>query len=158
MQVWDVLSNFEVVKIVSAARKRSHAARFLAAHAVRAWKSRFPSSRTDDIAVVCLFFKQQQAQPSVGKSMSDISHITPDSLSHLNSSVSQHTYRSISSDADDGFEFRDSLNGKGKFMDNSDDFGEGESLVDTSLNYPRYSNARNKARSDNSKNDANIDE
>ncbi|XP_021731194.1 probable protein phosphatase 2C 65 [Chenopodium quinoa] len=138
--VWDVLTNFEVVKIVSAARKRSHAAKFLATHAVRAWKSRFPSSRTDDIAVVCLFFKP----PPPGKSMSEVSHITPDSLSHLNSSVSQHTYRSISSDAEEGFDFRD--NNKGKFQDIPEDWGEGESLVDTSLNFPRYTNSRHKGR------------
>ncbi|XP_010683599.2 probable protein phosphatase 2C 65 [Beta vulgaris subsp. vulgaris] len=139
--VWDVLTNFEVVKIVSAARKRSHAAKFLATHAVRAWKSRFPSSRTDDIAVVCLFFKP----PPPGKSMSDISHITPDSLSHLNSSVSQHTYRSISSDADEGFDFKDSSNNKGKFQEIPEE-GEGESLVGTSLNFPRYTNSRNRGR------------
>lgn len=136
-----MLTNFEVVKIVSAARKRSHAAKFLAAHAIRAWRSRFPSARADDIAVVCLFFKL----PPTGKTMSDVSHITPDSLSHLNSSVSQHTYRSISSsDVDDGYDFRES---NIRFQDIPEDWGgEGESLVDTSLNYPRYTNSRNKGR------------
>lgn len=138
--VWDVLTNFEVVKIVLAARKRSMAAKFIVAHAVRAWKSRFPSSRTDDIAVICLFFKP----PPPAKSMSDISHITGDSLSHLNSSVSQCTFRSVSSDNDDGFDFKGS--NKSKFQDVSEDWGEGESLVDSSLNYPRYTNARNRAR------------
>ncbi|KAK9723612.1 hypothetical protein RND81_05G012200 [Saponaria officinalis] len=141
--IWDVLTNFEVVKIVSSARKRAVAAKFLAVHAIRAWKSRFPSSRTDDIAVVILFFKP----PPPAKSMSDISHMTADSLSHLNSSISQYTHRSISSsDADDGFDFRDTL--KGKAQDDSlDDWGEGESLVDTTLNFPRYSSARHRARS-----------
>ncbi|KAL9227746.1 hypothetical protein vseg_003397 [Gypsophila vaccaria] len=141
--IWDVLTNFEVVKIVLSARKRSLAAKFLAVHAIRAWKSRFPSSRTDDIAVVILFFKP----PPPAKSMSDMSHITADSLSHLNSSISQYTHRSISSsDADDGFDFRDSI--KVKAQDDSlDDWGEGESLVDTTLNYPRYSSARRRARS-----------
>ncbi|XP_074281382.1 putative protein phosphatase 2C 65 [Silene latifolia] len=141
--IWDVLTNFEVVKIVSSARKRSLAAKFLAVHAVRAWKSRFPSSRTDDIAVVILFFKP----PPPAKSMSDISHITADSLSHLNSSISQYTHRSISSsDADDGFDFRDSMKGKSQDA-SSEDWGEGESLVDTTLNFPRYSGARHRKRS-----------
>ncbi|KAL2926683.1 putative protein phosphatase 2C 65 [Bienertia sinuspersici] len=129
-------------KLTEQDEKRSHAAKFLATHAVRAWKSRFPSSRADDIAVVCLFFKP----PPPAKSMSDISHITHDSLSHLNSSVSQHTYRSLSSDADEGFEFRDSSTSKGKFQDDSEDLDEGESLVDTTLNFPRYTNVRNRAR------------
>ncbi|KAK9734318.1 hypothetical protein RND81_04G131400 [Saponaria officinalis] len=143
--VWDVLTNFEVVKIVSSARKRSVAAKFLVVHAIRAWKSRFPASRTDDIAVVILFFKRPPS-PAAAKSMSDISHVTPDSLSHLNSSISQYTHRSIStSDADDGFDFRDINNNKGKSQD--EDWGEGESLVDMTLNFPRYSSARFRARS-----------
>ncbi|KAL9253697.1 putative protein phosphatase 2C 65 [Drosera capensis] len=95
--VWDVLTNLEVVRIVASARKRSMAAKLLVAHAVRAWKSRFPSSRIDDMAVVCLFFKY----PQKSKSLSDVSQVTPDSLSHLNSSICR--WSSLSSD--DGFEF-----------------------------------------------------
>ncbi|GAB2229542.1 hypothetical protein Droror1_Dr00013788 [Drosera rotundifolia] len=95
--VWDVLTNLEVVRIVASARKRSMAAKLLVAHAVRAWKSRFSSSRIDDIAVVCMFFKY----PQKSKSLSDVSQVTPDSLSHLNSSISR--WSSLSSD--DGFEF-----------------------------------------------------
>ncbi|KAL9236182.1 hypothetical protein vseg_010883 [Gypsophila vaccaria] len=153
--IWDVLTNFEVVKIVSSARKRSVAAKFLVVHAIRAWKSRFPSSRTDDIAAVILFFKPP---PQPSKTLSDLSHVTPDSLSHLNSSISQYTQRTIStSDADEGFDFRDtnSNNNKGKSRDESlDDWGEGESLVDMTLNYPRYSNARHRARSSYTSKDA----
>ncbi|GAB4833259.1 hypothetical protein Ancab_031506 [Ancistrocladus abbreviatus] len=99
--VWDVLTNLEVVRIVASARKRSMAAKLLVAHAVRAWKGRFPNSRIDDIAAVCLFFKH----PRTTRCSSDVSHITPDSLSHLNSSISQ--YSSISSE-DDGFELMES--------------------------------------------------
>ncbi|GAB4856286.1 hypothetical protein Ancab_014214 [Ancistrocladus abbreviatus] len=99
--VWDVLTNLEVVRIVASARRRSMAAKLLVAHAVRAWKSRFPNSRIDDIAAVCLFFKY----PRTIRCSSDVSHITPDSLSHLNSSISR--YSSISSE-DDGFELMES--------------------------------------------------
>ena len=55
MQIWDVLSNKEVVDIVASAPARSSAARSLVESAVRAWKYKFPTSKVDDCAVVCLF-------------------------------------------------------------------------------------------------------
>ncbi|XP_074311854.1 putative protein phosphatase 2C 33 isoform X2 [Silene latifolia] len=140
--IWDVLTNFEVVKIVLSARKRPSAAKLLAVHAIRAWKSRYPSSKIDDIAVVILFLKP----PPLEKSLSDISHVTPDSLSHLNSSISQYTRRSISSiDANDVCDVRET--NKGKSHNGLSELGEGESLVDMTLNFPRYSNARHRSRS-----------
>ncbi|KAJ8424617.1 hypothetical protein Cgig2_000540 [Carnegiea gigantea] len=131
--VWDVLTNFEVVKIVLAAKKRSMAAKFLVAHAVRAWKSRFPSSKTDDIAVVCLFFKP----PPPLEPSSDMSDNTWDSLSHLNSSVSQCTHKSAGS-------FKLKLEDLSENM--SEDWGERETLVDTTLNFPRNRKNRSKAK------------
>ncbi|WOH15320.1 hypothetical protein DCAR_0934857 [Daucus carota subsp. sativus] len=53
--IWDVLSNKEVVDIVAAAPARSYAARALVEAAVRAWKCKYPTSKVDDCAVVCLF-------------------------------------------------------------------------------------------------------
>ncbi|CAI9090876.1 OLC1v1025747C1 [Oldenlandia corymbosa var. corymbosa] len=53
--VWDVLSNKEVVDIVASAPARSSAARKLVESAVRAWRSKYPTSKVDDCAVVCLF-------------------------------------------------------------------------------------------------------
>ncbi|KAK9159693.1 hypothetical protein Syun_006034 [Stephania yunnanensis] len=53
--VWDVLSNKEVVDIVASAPTRSSASRFLVESAVRAWRSKYPTSKVDDCAVVCLF-------------------------------------------------------------------------------------------------------
>lgn len=67
-QVWDVLSNEEVIRIVSSASKRSISARLLVAHAVRAWRYKFPKAKIDDCAVVCLFFKREI--PHLTKSMS----------------------------------------------------------------------------------------
>lgn len=55
MQVWDVLSNEEVVEIVSSIPTRSAAARILVESAAREWKSKYPTSKMDDCAVVCLF-------------------------------------------------------------------------------------------------------
>ncbi|KAG5047485.1 hypothetical protein JHK82_016847 [Glycine max] len=53
--VWDVLSNEEVVEIVSSAPTRSSAARILVDSAAREWKHKYPTSKMDDCAVVCLF-------------------------------------------------------------------------------------------------------
>ncbi|XP_009766317.1 putative protein phosphatase 2C 1 [Nicotiana tabacum] len=53
--VWDVLSNEEVVDIVSSAPTRSSAARILVDSAAREWKTKYPTSKMDDCAVVCLF-------------------------------------------------------------------------------------------------------
>ncbi|PKA50490.1 putative protein phosphatase 2C 66 [Apostasia shenzhenica] len=53
--VWDALSNKEVVDIVSSAPTRAVAARELVECAVRAWQLKFPTSKIDDCAAVCLF-------------------------------------------------------------------------------------------------------
>ncbi|KAK7295194.1 hypothetical protein RJT34_18099 [Clitoria ternatea] len=53
--IWDVLSNKEVVDIIAAAPRRSTAARSLVETAVRAWRYKYPTSKVDDCAVVCLF-------------------------------------------------------------------------------------------------------
>lgn len=60
-QIWDVLSNKDVIRIVSSASKQSTAARLLVTHAVRAWRYKYPYSRIDDCAVICLFFKREAA-------------------------------------------------------------------------------------------------
>ncbi|KAJ4975991.1 hypothetical protein NE237_001097 [Protea cynaroides] len=53
--VWDVLSNEEVVEIVTSAPNRSSAARIVVESAAREWKLKYPTSKMDDCAVVCLF-------------------------------------------------------------------------------------------------------
>ncbi|XP_076947517.1 putative protein phosphatase 2C 52 [Bidens hawaiensis] len=53
--IWDVLSNEEVIEIVSSASTRSTAARNLVDSAAREWKTKYPTSKMDDCAVVCLF-------------------------------------------------------------------------------------------------------
>ncbi|XP_047322120.1 probable protein phosphatase 2C 52 [Impatiens glandulifera] len=53
--IWDVLSNEEVVEIVSSVSTRSSAAKVIVESAAREWKSKYPTSKMDDCAVVCLF-------------------------------------------------------------------------------------------------------
>ncbi|KAK7243236.1 hypothetical protein RIF29_38027 [Crotalaria pallida] len=62
--IWDVLSNKEVVDIVAAAPGRSSAARALVESAVRAWRYKYPTSKVDDCAVVCLFLDSDLHQIS----------------------------------------------------------------------------------------------
>lgn len=55
LQVWDVLSNEEVVEIISSAPTRASAAKILVEGAAREWKLKYPTSKMDDCAVVCLY-------------------------------------------------------------------------------------------------------
>ncbi|KAJ6829290.1 putative protein phosphatase 2C 33 [Iris pallida] len=57
--VWDVLSNEEVVAIVASAPTRSYAAHSLVESAVRTWRLKYPTSKIDDCAVVCLFLNSK---------------------------------------------------------------------------------------------------
>ncbi|KHG17639.1 hypothetical protein F383_21554 [Gossypium arboreum] len=76
--VWDVLSNNEVVQIVASVKRPSIAAKVLVYYAVQAWRTKYPGSKVDDCAVVCLFLKKR---PSVSGTLSDISQQT---ASHVN--------------------------------------------------------------------------
>ncbi|URE32858.1 phosphatase 2C [Musa troglodytarum] len=62
--VWDVLSNQEVVEIVDSAPTRSSAARYLVETAVRAWRIKYPTSKIDDCAVICLFLDAESSNGS----------------------------------------------------------------------------------------------
>ncbi|KAJ7950058.1 putative Protein phosphatase-2c [Quillaja saponaria] len=57
--VWDVLSNSEVIRIVASATTQSMAAKMVVKHAVRTWRFKYPDSKVDDCAVICLFLKSQ---------------------------------------------------------------------------------------------------
>ncbi|XP_060191116.1 probable protein phosphatase 2C 6 [Lycium barbarum] len=63
--IWDVLSNKEAVDIVASAPSRATAARALVDCATRAWRLKYPTSKTDDCAVVCLFLDRVPAPDAV---------------------------------------------------------------------------------------------
>ncbi|CAA3024065.1 probable phosphatase 2C 6 [Olea europaea subsp. europaea] len=68
--VWDVLSNKEAVDIVASAPGPT-AARALVDCATRAWRLKYPTSKNDDCAVVCLFL-QQVSGANVSKAQNNI--------------------------------------------------------------------------------------
>nr|ACG28708.1 protein phosphatase 2C containing protein [Zea mays] len=82
--VWDVLSNAEAVSIISNAPSQASAARFLVEKAHRAWRTRYPTSKTDDCAVVCLFLKTVAASTSS-------SAVTKDSVKNREMSNGKHS-------------------------------------------------------------------
>ncbi|TVU05288.1 hypothetical protein EJB05_48446 [Eragrostis curvula] len=66
--VWDVLSNKEAVDIIASAPSRATAARALVDCAVRSWRLKFPTSKSDDCAVVCLFLDHEKSPDLVAES------------------------------------------------------------------------------------------
>ncbi|KAJ1264463.1 hypothetical protein BS78_08G002600 [Paspalum vaginatum] len=68
--IWDVLSNREVVKMVSSAADPSKAARQLIERAVRAWRRKYPTSMVDDCAAVCLFLNRAASPADEASSLS----------------------------------------------------------------------------------------
>lgn len=63
-----MLSNKEVIDIVASSPERSCAARKLVEQAVRAWRTRYPTSKVDDCAVVCLFLDSSENSSSFAAS------------------------------------------------------------------------------------------
>ncbi|XP_062108050.1 probable protein phosphatase 2C 33 isoform X2 [Humulus lupulus] len=68
--IWDVFSNEEVVSIV-ASSPQSTAAKVVVETAVRTWRLKFPYSKVDDCAVVCLFLNSDSNKSSVISTAND---------------------------------------------------------------------------------------
>ncbi|XP_022747213.1 probable protein phosphatase 2C 65 [Durio zibethinus] len=84
--VWDVLTNNEVIRIVASVKKQSMAAKILVYYAVQAWRTKYPGSKIDDCAVVCLFLKKR---PSLSRSLSDMSKHRGSHLDIADSNISK---------------------------------------------------------------------
>lgn len=73
--IWDVLSNKEVVDIIDSAPARSSAARALVESAVRAWRYKYPTSKVDDCAVVCLYLDSNTSSVSTASNGKSKDHL-----------------------------------------------------------------------------------
>ncbi|KAJ4892770.1 putative protein phosphatase 2C 33 [Raphanus sativus] len=81
-RIWDVLSNEEVVAIVASAPSRSTAARALVESAVRAWRYKYPTSKVDDCAAVCLYLDSNN-NTNVLSTASSISKLEDEDVEEL---------------------------------------------------------------------------
>ncbi|CAN7009710.1 unnamed protein product [Brassica rapa subsp. trilocularis] len=77
--IWDVLSNEEVVGIVASAPSRSSAARAVVESAVRAWRYKYPTSKVDDCAAVCLYLDSTNTN-AISTTASSISKLADEEL------------------------------------------------------------------------------
>ncbi|XP_045830612.1 probable protein phosphatase 2C 52 [Trifolium pratense] len=156
--VWDVLSNEEVVEIVSSAPTRSSAARILVNSAAREWKLKYPTSKMDDCAVVCLFldgkmdsesdYEEQcfssatiQSNHSGNPIESDDGQKSEPSLQRnftVRSSEENEINGAVSVDVEDGTAPADDQNWLGL---------EGVTRVNSLVQLPRFSEERSKSNS-----------
>ncbi|XVE62089.1 hypothetical protein DITRI_Ditri06bG0091600 [Diplodiscus trichospermus] len=84
--VWDVLTNNEVIRIVASVKKQAMAAKILVYYAVQAWRTKYPGSKVDDCAVVCLFLKKRSL---LSRSFSEVSDLRGSQLDVADSNVSK---------------------------------------------------------------------
>ncbi|GLT87816.1 hypothetical protein SLE2022_058760 [Rubroshorea leprosula] len=85
--IWDVLSNKEVVDIVASAPAQSSAARAVVESAVRTWRYKYPTSKVDDCAVVCLFLDSK----SNNLSTASIAKEQPNSVDQVKNGMEKDT-------------------------------------------------------------------
>lgn len=84
-----MLSNKEVVDLVAAAPTRSMASRLLVESAIKAWRLKYPTSKIDDCAVVCLFLGPDA-------SVNSSSYKTASGASSENAEVGNNMQKSVS--------------------------------------------------------------
>ncbi|KAL4322120.1 hypothetical protein AHAS_Ahas14G0178700 [Arachis hypogaea] len=91
-EVWDVLSNEEVVEIVSSAPTRSSAARILVDAAAREWKLKYPTSKMNDCAVVCLFLDGKDGVSDIvsAAKVAAVAHPLAEKAEEIASNISYH--------------------------------------------------------------------
>ncbi|KAG0532904.1 hypothetical protein BDA96_04G145700 [Sorghum bicolor] len=66
--VWDVLTNQEVMDVVASCSERAAAARSIVDLANQAWRFKYPTSKTDDCATICLFLDVEDNATSLSVS------------------------------------------------------------------------------------------
>ncbi|KAK1290565.1 putative protein phosphatase 2C 33 [Acorus calamus] len=135
--VWDVLSNKEVVDIVASAPSRSSAARILVEKAVHSWRSKYPTSKIDDCAVVCLFLNPNTSGTGddANKGLTESSYTWNKNEKHEELSVLERcgTTHEIFSEVDKEASGGDHMTGEDQWS-----ALEGVSRVNTLLTLPRF--------------------
>ncbi|KAE8713326.1 putative protein phosphatase 2C 18 [Hibiscus syriacus] len=146
--IWDVLSNNEVVDIVASAPARSSAARALVHSAVRAWRYKYPTSKVDDCAVVCLFLDSNSSNLTYASNAKE----KPASMDHINNESEKDDSVGVLTSLDRSGSVRTSKvipggnedSSKSKQQERNLESGidwsslDGISRVDTLLNLPRF--------------------
>uniref|UniRef100_A0A7N0VH79 protein-serine/threonine phosphatase n=1 Tax=Kalanchoe fedtschenkoi TaxID=63787 RepID=A0A7N0VH79_KALFE len=153
--IWDVLSNEEVVNVVALAPSRSTAARALVETAVRAWRSKYPISKVDDCAVVCLFLDANSNDVMSSASSNTKSKEQPNSLDQADSAAEKDLLFQQPTGLDRSGTVHSGKDNETPTEENAEDFSdqidqnpsdseidwlalEGVSRVNTLLNLPRF--------------------
>ncbi|XP_039062683.1 probable protein phosphatase 2C 33 isoform X2 [Hibiscus syriacus] len=137
--IWDVLSNKEVVDIISSAPARSSAARALVEVAVRAWRYKYPTSKVDDCAVVCLFLDSNLNNLSIASNaktkVDDVDDNEKENLDVLTPLIQSGTVEETLVDDNEDGSKHEEMNSDGGV-----DWSalEGVSRVNTLVNLPRF--------------------
>lgn len=151
MQIWDVLSNKEVVEIIASAPARSSASRALVQYAVRAWRHKYPSAKVDDCAAVCLFLDMSNSSAaSSTKSHGKLASV--DDQSEMFSEKDLLISRPIQNDSEITTEESNEDAAKLEEMQSESETDwsalEGVSRVNTLVNLPRFVPGREDKRKD----------
>ncbi|PON59133.1 Protein phosphatase [Parasponia andersonii] len=146
--IWDVLTNKEVVDIVASAPARSTAARVLVETAVRSWRHKYPTSKVDDCAVVCLFLDTDTDNMSIASNTRSKEHHT--SADEVNCATEKEEDPSCPTSLDRSGTVRtgQEIHSEGSKEDASEEMNcelgkdwsalEGVSRVNTLLTLPRF--------------------
>ncbi|MFQ6670971.1 hypothetical protein Gotur_035668 [Gossypium turneri] len=143
--IWDVLSIKEVIDIIEYAPACSSAARTLVQTAVRAWRYKYPTSKVDDCAVVCLFLDSNLSNLSYASNTKEKVQLT--SMDHINNETENVDSLNVLTSLNwSGTVRTDKEEDSSKFKQEevNSELGlewsalEGVSRVDTLLNLPRF--------------------
>lgn len=145
-----------MVDIIASAPARSTAARTLVQSAVRAWRYKYPTSKIDDCAVVCLFLDSDQDSTSVASYMKTKDESTLEEqvmndskkvdLEPANLERSGTVRTGGDETNPDGSDVEDHLEEEEVQLDTGTDWSalEGVSRVDTLMNLPRFEPGKEK--------------
>lgn len=145
--VWDVLSNKEAVDIVASAPSRGTAARAIVECATRAWRYKYPTSKIDDCAVICLFLDRRPV-PDAPNAHDDIHDKVDSKAGKMSAPTDSDIGKEITAMAGEGkkpstVSLNQSKRRLGECISNADDREEwtaleGVTRVNSLVNVPRF--------------------